>query len=187
MERPTGRTLRLPLPCDWQELDKKVSTLIGREQHDYICNCLDCRVPALRGMISDAGADIAEVNCAAERLAALSDNQIRTYKAVIEAMEVTGLDEAVELVQNIDEYILSPKQASFEDIARGQLSVIMGEQEMETLLPHVNLYQYGRALQDRYQSVLTEYGSVERTDNQPLMVPQEQSQPTMGGMEMTQG
>ena len=102
-------------------------------------------------------------------------------------MEVTELPEALNLTQRLDEYILSPKQASYEDIAREQLQIIVDELEAETLLPYVNLYQYGRALQDRYQSVLTEYGSVERADNQPLMAPQERSQPTMGGMEMTQG
>ena len=182
----TGASVKLSLPCDWREMDHKISSLIGREQHDFTCNCLDCRVPALRGMITEAN-NIAHANRAAEYLDRLPEAELPKYKALLAALDITELHEALDLTQRLDEYILAPEQAGFEDIARGQLAVIMGEQEAETLLPHVNLYQYGRALQGRYQFVLTEYGSVERADNQPLMAAQKQEQPTMGGMEMTQG
>ena len=177
-------TLALPAPP--AELDAAMALTGARDLSEVPCLCLDCRAPALRDALTDANS-LADACRAADQLAALSESQLKIYRALIAAMEVTELPEALNLTQRLDEHLLAPEQTSFEDIARGQLSVIMGEQEMETLLPHVNLYQYGRALQDRYQSVLTEYGSVERADNQPLMAPQERSQPTMGGIEMTQG
>ena len=177
-------TLALPAPP--AELDAAMALTGAHELSETPCLCLDCRAPALRDALTDANS-LADACRAADQLAALSESQLKIFRALITAMEVTELPEALNLTQRLDEYILSPKQASYEDIAREQLQIIVDELEAETLLPYVNLYQYGRALQDRYQSVLTDYGSVERRDNQPLMAPQERSQPTMGGMEMTQG
>ena len=176
----------LALPASPSEMDAALDRVGAAKWSDVSCICIDCRVPALDEMISDAD-NIAHANRAAEYLDRLLEAEFPKYKALLAALDITELHEALDLTQRLDEYLLAPEQASFEDIARGQLAIIMGEQEMETLLPHVNLYQYGRALQDRYQSVLTEYGSVERADNQPLMAVQKQEQPTMGGMEMTQG
>lgn len=176
----------LALPASPGEMDAALDRIGATKWSEVSCLCIDCRVPALCGMITDAD-NIAHAKRAAEYLSRLPEAELPKYKALLAALDITELHEALDLTQRLDEHLLAPEQTSFEDIARGQLSVIMGEQEMETLLPHVNLYQYGRALQDRYQSVLTEYGSVERADNQPLMAPQERSQPTMGGMEMTQG
>ena len=176
----------LALPASPSEMDAALDRVGAAKWSDVSCICIDCRVPALDEMISDAD-NIAHANRAAEYLDRLLEAEFPKYKALLAALDITELHEALDLTQRLDEYLLAPEQASFEDIARGQLAIIMGEQEMETLLPHVNLYQYGRALQDRYQSVLTEYGSVERADNQPLMAENQKEQPTMGGMEMTQG
>ena len=175
-------TLALPAPP--AELDAAIALTGARDLSEVPCLCLDCRAPALRDALTDANS-LADACRAADQLAALSESQLKIYRALIAAMEVTELPEALNLTQRLDEYILSPKQASYEDIAREQLQIIVDELEAETLLPYVNLYQYGRALQDRYQSVLTDYSSVERRDNQPIIKPQERPQPKMGGMEMT--
>ena len=180
----TESTLKLSLPCDWQELDKKVSALIGNEQHDFTCNCIDCGVPALRGVIPDAGMEIGEVNYFAGHLAELSESQMLTYKAAVEAMGIASLDAAAELMQNVDEYILSPALGSFEEIARYDLQFSLGDKEASILIPHVNLYQYGRALQEAQHFVLTDYGRFQREDCQPLMAEKEQEQPAMGRMGM---
>lgn len=180
----SSQSTTLALPASPAEMDATLDRIGATKWNEVSCRCLDCRVPTLRDMITDAG-NIAHANRAAEYLDRLPEADLPKYKALLVAMEVTELHEALDLTQRLDEYILSPEQTNYEDIARGELRLILGEKEVETLLPCVNLYQYGKALQEKYELVLTDYGSVERRDNQPLMEPQERSQPTMG-MEMTQ-
>ncbi|MBR3560224.1 MAG: hypothetical protein IKN81_01630, partial [Oscillospiraceae bacterium] len=154
----------------------------ARNLSETPCLCLDCRAPALRDMITDANS-LADACRAAECLASLPDADLPKYKALLAAMEIRDLHEAIELSQRLDDYTLSPEQSDYEDIARGQLQFLLGKRELETLLPHVNLYQYGRALQDRHQLALTDYGSVERRDGQTVQPVERQEQV---GMEMMQ-
>ena len=180
----TERTTFLRLPASPTEMDAALDRVGAVTWSEVSCRCADCRVPAMRDMISCAD-NAAHANRAAEYLDRLAEAELPKYKALLAAMEIAELHEALDLTQRLDEYILSPEQTSYEDIARGELRFILGEKEAETLLPCVNLYQYGRALQEKYELVLTDYGTVERSDGQPLMEPQELSQPTVGRMEMT--
>ena len=172
----------LALPATAEALTKAMTLTNARDLSETPCLCLDCRAPALRDMITDANS-LADACRAAECLASLSDAELPKYKALLAAMEIRDLHEAIELSQRLDDYTLSPEQSDYEDIARGQLLFMLGKRELETLLPHVNLYQYGRALQDRHQLALTDYGSVERRDGQTLQPVERQEQV---GMEMMQ-
>ena len=172
----------LALPATAEALTKAMTLTNARNLSETPCLCLDCRAPALRDMITDANS-LADACRAAECLASLSDAELPKYKALLAAMEIRDLHEAIELSQRLDDYTLSPEQSDYEDIARGQLLFMLGKRELETLLPHVNLYQYGRALQDRHQLALTDYGSVERRDGQTLQPVERQEQV---GMEMMQ-
>lgn len=172
----------LALPATAEALTKAMTLTNARNLSETPCLCLDCRAPALRDMITDANS-LADACRAAECLASLSDAELPKYKALLAAMEIRDLHEAIELSQRLDDYTLSPEQSDYEDIARGQLLFMLGKRELETLLPHVNLYQYGRALQDRHQLALTDYGSVERRDGQTVQPVERQEQV---GMEMTQ-
>lgn len=172
----------LALPATAEALTKAMTLTNARDLSETPCLCLDCRAPALRDMITDANS-LADACRAAECLASLSDAELPKYKALLAAMEIRDLHEAIELSQRLDDYTLSPEQSDYEDIARGQLQFLLGKRELETLLPHVNLYQYGRALQDRHQLALTDYGSVERRDGQTVQPVERQEQV---GMEMTQ-
>ena len=172
----------LALPATAEALTKAMTLTNARDLSETPCLCLDCRAPALRDMITDANS-LADACRAAECLASLSDAELPKYKALLAAMEIRDLHEAIELSQRLDDYTLSPEQSDYEDIARGQLQFLLGKRELETLLPHVNLYQYGRALQDRHQLALTDYGSVERRDGQTVQPVERQEQV---GMEMMQ-
>ena len=172
----------LALPATAEALTKAMTLTNARNLSETPCLCLDCRAPALRDMITDA-TSLADACRAAESLASLSDAELPKYKALLAAMEIRDLHEAIELSQRLDDYTLSPEQSDYEDIARGQLQFLLGKRELETLLPHVNLYQYGRALQDRHQLALTDYGSVERRDGQTVQPVERQEQV---GMEMMQ-
>ena len=72
------------------------------------------------------------------------------------------------LFDRLDEYILDPTIRTPEDAARAELHVSMDDREAELLLPFVDLHGYGLALLERYNSVITPYGIVERRDGQPL-------------------
>ena len=172
----------LALPATAEALTKAMTLTNARDLSETPCLCLDCRAPALRDMITDANS-LADACRVAERLASLSNAELPKYKALLAAMEIRDLHEAIELSQRLDDYTLSPEQSDYEDIARGQLLFMLGKRELETLLPHVNLYQYGRALQDRHQLALTDYGSVERRDGQTVQPVERQEQV---GMEMMQ-
>ncbi|MDY6366003.1 MAG: hypothetical protein SPL18_05055 [Oscillospiraceae bacterium] len=172
----------LTLPATAEALTKAMTLTNARHLSETPCLCLDCRAPALRDMITDTNS-LADACRAAECLASLSDAELPKYKALLAAMEIRELHEAIELSQRLDDYTLSPEQSDYEDIARGQLQFLLGKRELETLLPHVNLYQYGRALQDRHQLALTDYGSVERRDGQTVQPVERQEQV---GMEMMQ-
>ena len=72
------------------------------------------------------------------------------------------------LRERLDDYILDPTIRTPEDAARAELHVSMDDREAELLLPFVDLHGYGLALLEKYNSVLTPYGLVERRDGQPL-------------------
>ena len=177
-------TLALPAPP--AELDAAMALTGAHELSEAPCLCLDCRAPALRDAITDANS-LADACRAADQLAALSESQLKIFRALITAMEVTELGAALDFAERIDEYLLSPEMRTFEETAEYDLRFCLGDEAAEVLLPHVNLYQYGRALQEREQFALTDYGRVQRVDCQPLMAENQKEQPTMGGMEMTQG
>ena len=177
-------TLALPAPP--AELDAAMALTGAHELSEAPCLCLDCRAPALRDAITDANS-LADACRAADQLAALTESQLKIFRALITAMEVTELGAALDFAERIDEYLLSPEMRTFEETAEYDLRFCLGDEAAEVLLPHVNLYQYGRALQEREQFALTDYGRVQRVDCQPLMAENQKEQPTMGGMEMTQG
>lgn len=179
----TDRLTMIGLPASPSELDAALDLIEAKTWDEVSYRCADCRAPALCDAISIAG-NIAHANRAAEYLARIAECDIAKYNALLGALGITELHDALELTRRLDEYLLEQDQASYEDIARSELRFTLDEEECETLLPYVNLYQYGRALQDKYRLALTDYGSVERTDGQPLLA-QEQAL-TQGTMTLQQ-
>ena len=179
----TERTAMLELPASPAEMDAALDRVGAATWSEVSFRCADCRVPAMRDMISCAD-NVAQANRAAECLVRLTESELKTYKGVVEAMGISKLDTALELARHIKEYLLSPEIGTFEETAEYDLRFCLGDAAAELLLPHVNLYQYGRALQENEHFALTDYGRVQRVDCQPLMEQKEQEQPTMGGMEM---
>ena len=94
----------------------------------------------------------------------LKMNEDMKRKAVQMATGSTDLD----LRKRLADYILDPTIHTPEDAARAELHVSMDDREAELLLPFVDLRGYGLALLERYNSVLTPYGLVERRDGKPL-------------------
>ena len=167
VQTASGREVRLPVPLDDPTGDEPVQ-------------CLDCAAPALIGL----SGTMATWDLLAHRLAELEvDGELPKYKAVLEAIDCDDICWALSLADGLDQYMLDPKERTPEEVARGVINMTVPRHEIETLLPHVNLYQYGQALIQASGGQLTGYGLIERTDGQPIQaIDQEQSQ--MGEMNL---
>lgn len=144
--------------------------------------CLDCRVPALAEMLSDAKEGIDHLNHLAQRLADMEPKALTAYKAMLEAAECKDLQSAELLMDALDQYIFSPQYASPVDVAMKHSSDVLREADREAITSHMNLYAYGEALIENCGGVLTPYGLIERVDGQPVQTME--NKPGQGGMEM---
>lgn len=176
-------TTPLKLPASPQDMDAALDKIGASTWSEVEFECLDCCVPPLMGTITQM-VSIAHANRLAEHLARIPEQELPKYKALLAALDISEAHDAIELAGHLDEYILTPTIKDPEDIARQEITFSLGKTDAGALLPHVSLYQYGKALQEKRGMILTEYGSIERRDGQPVMERKGQEQPTMGGMEM---
>ena len=99
------------------------------------------------------------------------------------ATDCEKVADMVALTAEVDDYFVDASIHTPEDVARSELSVVLCSVDEETLLPHIDLDGYGRALLKRDQSMVTGYGLVERKDHQPVQ--RMEHGPRQGGMEMS--
>lgn len=171
------KTTLLPLPAEPAVMDAALDAVGAWDWREVGFRCLDCRVPSLISHI-DEGENIAHINRLAQKLQAMDETVLTKFKAVLEATEDFSVLGATHTSDALDEYLFTPQYASPEDMAWDFLESSVGEAGMSTLLPHINLYAYGRALMEGQECTLTEYGLISREDGESLK-PVEQS-----GMEM---
>ena len=171
------KTVRLPLPAEPAAMDAALTAVGAWDWREVGFRCLDCRVPSLISHI-DGDDNIAHINRLAQKLQVMDEEVLTKFKAVLEATENFSVLSATHTADALDEYLFTPQYASPEDMARDFLESSVGEAGMSTLLPHINLYAYGRALMEGQECTLTEYGLISREDGESLK-PAEQS-----GMEM---
>ena len=96
------------------------------------------------------------------------DDDLTKIKAVLEATKCTEPDDIIKVSSQLEQYILDPRQKTYEDIALSDLIAIAGEPSLDLLVPHLNLDGYGRAVAEKMNLVLTPYGAVSRRDCQPV-------------------
>ena len=178
----SGRTAQLKLPASPETLNAALEAVGAWDWREAGWSCLDCRVPALTEMISDAEEGIDHLNHLAWRLADMEPKALTAYKALLEVTDCKELQSAEALMDSLDKYIFSPQFSSPIEVAKGELSVVLCNEDAATLTPHLNLYQYGQALIQRCGGTLTAYGLIERHDGQPVQTME--TQPRQGGMEM---
>lgn len=171
------KTIRLPLPAEPAAMDAALDAIGAWDWREVGFHCLDCCAPSLISHI-DGDDNIAHINRLAQKLQAMDKTVLTKFKAVLEATEDFSVLGATHTADALDEYLFTPQYASPEDMARDFLESSVGESGMSTLLPHINLYAYGRALMEGQECTLTEYGLISREDGESLK-PAEQS-----GMEM---
>ena len=78
---------------------------------------------------------------------------------------------AMQLVEHLEDYNLTPKLSSPQETAIDQLHFMTDEHSVELLLPHVNLYAYGCDIIREDNAVLSPYGLLHRADYQPMLTP----------------
>ena len=103
------------------------------------------------------------------------DRQIPKLKALLEQFEVKDIGTAMQLVEHLEDYNLTPKLSSPQETAIDQLHFMTDEHSVELLLPHVNLYAYGCEVIKEDNASLTPYGLLHRADYQPMLEPIQQS------------
>lgn len=171
----------LKLPATEAELDAALEQLEVAHWAEVGIRCVDCKDPMLAEITRYAG-DIDEINELATALAEMSPKQLTEYKAILRATKCSEFHSAVQLLNSMEDYIVTREYETMEDVARDEMSVIMSPDSVEIMLPYLDLDGYGQALVRELNADLTAYGMVERKDRQPLYTPQEQ--PEQGGMEM---
>ena len=103
------------------------------------------------------------------------ERQLPKLKALLEQFEVKDIGTAMLLVEHLEDYILTPKLSSPQEIAIDQLRFMTDEHSVELLLPHLNLYAYGCDVIKEDNASLTPYGLLHRADYQPMLEPIQQS------------
>ena len=170
------------LPTSVEELNAVVDRFQARGWRDLTWRCADCKIPALADMISMCES-IMEINMAAEVLNELSGLDLLTSKAMIAAMQPQDLADTMALIETRYEYALLQDISSPYDVGLSRLRSALPQEELELLLPHVNLYGYGESAMKRYPLAMTEYGGLDRFDGEPVLK-QENDTPERGEMEM---
>ena len=107
------------------------------------------------------------------------NNELIKFKAVAGQLDIRSLDDALALAEYLSEYALEPGLHSPEELAREELSVIVGDPDGDLLMRYLNMDAYGAALLWRDKGVFSDYGYICRPDGQPLQVPRQGVDMTM--------
>ena len=155
-----------------------------------------CEAPSWREMVfwAEDGAvpdflenmdcdDIQELNELAKHLKCRENSgELSKLKAVILAADCHDIAAAVQIAENLDDYLLEPDQRNPEEVAVEELRFIVDEHSRSILQKHVVLYNYGQDVMAAHNALLTPYGLIQRRDGEPIR--SEETQAENAGMEM---
>ena len=179
----TNRKEMLALPCGREGLDSMLDRLGVSGWSKLTWRCADCCVPDLRDAFSMTD-NILYANSAARQLAELSDEDVTKLKGLVKALPVETLEDAVPLMDHLDEYGMMDCRSP-EELAQYILEDSLGEEDLALLLPHLDCESYTKAVIQQSGAELTPYGVLYRSDGQPVIRQEhKQTQPEHSGMEM---
>jgi hypothetical protein len=98
-----------------------------------------------------------------------SHEKLTQYKALLVAIDCHDVDTAISLADSVDDYLFTPGIRTPEDAARKELQVILDDSDAQLLIKYLNLHDYGIELMERQNSLLTQYGMIERQDGHPIL------------------
>lgn len=113
--------------------------------------------------------ELPELNDLAKRIQTIAARrELPKYKAILSAERCQDIDKALSLADALDAYYYTPSLRTVEEAGREELRLLMDHNAAELAMQHMNLTTYGKAVMERHHSVLTDYGTVERMDGQPI-------------------
>lgn len=177
------KIIRLKLPAGEDTVDAALAELDVAGWDEVGWTCLDCRVPSLVELITDEE-DPDTIIASAHKLDSMPADQLVMYKALMEAADCDSLDSALDLIDGLSQYSLSPQQRLPEDAAKAYLSQLLPQKELEYIQPYINWPDLGQALLEDHGVALTEYGLLERKDGQPVLAEPSQEESQRGGMNL---
>ena len=173
------RAVKLYLPAKQAELDAVLDCLEVDSWQEVRLEERDAAMPEMWSFTDMAYDSMERVNQFAQCLAELDMNrELVKFKAVAGQLDISGLDDVFALAEHLSEYALEPGIHSLEELAREELSVIVGEPDRDLLMRHLNMDAYGADLLWRDKGLFSDYGYICRPNGQPLHLPQQ-------GMDMT--
>ena len=179
-------TIRLKLPAAEGTVDAVLTELDAAGWDEVGWTCLDCRVPLLVELITDEE-NPDTILTLAQKLDSMPADQLAMYKALVEVVDCASLDSALDLIDDLPQYSLSPQLRVPTDAAKAYLSQFLPQKELEYIEPYLNWHELGDALQEDRCVTLTEYGLLERKDGQPVLSEPSRDEPQRGGMNFAQG
>ncbi len=168
------RAVKLYLPAKQAELDAALDCLEVDSWREVRLEERDAAMPEMWHFTDMAYDGMEQINRFAQCLEELDrNNELIKFKAVAGQLDIRSLDDALALAEHLSEYALEPGIHSLEELAREELSVIVGDPDGDLLTRYLNMDTYGAALLWRDKGVFSDYGYICRPDGQPLQVPRQ--------------
>ena len=160
-------TTTLDFPASEAALVKALEHVGAASWEEVIFTVDDSAIP---GFPEDMYGDSFEsINDYAQTVKEIQDaGELTKFKAVMTAKGCTTISEALQIADQLDQYIFEPKVSTAEDVARDEIQASVSVQSIDSLIKHVNLYAYGRELIEEYGSKLTSFGLVTPRDGLEL-------------------
>ena len=171
-----ARTVTLDLPATEAELSAAQEQLGTLKWENTVVLDYDGVIPNVADF-ADLPMEMNAFNSFSEAVRDIPfpERQLSKLKALLEQFEVKDIGTAMQLVEHLEDYNLTPKLSSPEETAIDQLRFMTDEHSVELLLPHINLYAYGCDVIKEDNASLTPYGLLHRADYQPMLEPIQQS------------
>lgn len=186
------KTAILNLPASDADIWRAVGEVDAASLEECAFHCIDCEIPALRDAIDDAIDQEGGIGLANEFTKDLAQQEKAwhemdwiKYKALLSVAEGVGLEDAINLMRNLDAYDFHPEVAEpwgYAELALREKYPNLPEELLQT----PQAAQIGQKLLERDNAAITEYGMIRRKDKGPLpsFQPKQADTPTWGGMEL---
>lgn len=152
----SGATTQISLPADYEKIRQLMESSVER----YRLSELDSAIPDISKEICADLDSVGTLNQIAERYISMSNADQITFKAVLEAENITKLDEILQAAVRLDEYELSyfaADAASFyKDYLAKYLDTRFDAKWLDTLL----VANEGKHLLERLGATVTDYGVI---------------------------
>ena len=174
-----GLAAGLDLPAMAGAVDRAVEAVEAASAKECGFQCVDCLIPAAIEWINEAideEGGIAQANDFAKLLyqkrRVWYETDLVKYKALLAASGCAGLEDAMKLAEELDQYDLRPEIAGPWDYAEARVREQCPDLPAVLLQPLLfqtsQAAQAGQEMMERENAAMTDYGLIRRKDGQPL-------------------